>query len=135
MNPRAKTSMYRGVHWDRHHQCWATEIEVRGIRFKLGRFKNEVDAMRAYDIACEHFDVPERRNFGAHESYRYEQRVRACWKCKGLGLIGGEYQRATGTNLHMKFIAGFSQLRDCPHCAGAGYFLQDTIVFAASEAA
>lgn len=132
---RAKTSLYRGVHWDRHHHCWATEIEVRGVRFKLGRFNNEVDAMRAYDIACELFDVPERRNFGAHESYTCVRRIKPCAKCAGLGLVGGEYQRAAGTNHHMKFIASLSAWRNCPKCDGAGYFLQDNILFAPSAPA
>ena len=133
--PAASTSPFRGVHWDRYHECWSVEIEVARKRFKLGRFDDERDAARAYDIAAEFLGVPERRNFGAHDDYTHSKRVRPCYKCKGLGLVGGEYQVSAGMNHHMKFITRIGQWKDCPQCEGAGYFIQDLLVFEKSDPA
>lgn len=49
-------SEYKGVYWDREKSRWRAQIGVRGKRIKLGRFREEAAAARAYDeAALEHF--------------------------------------------------------------------------------
>jgi len=47
---RAKTSLYKGVYWDRQHKIWRARIG-RPQR-EVGRFASEEDAARAYDAAA-----------------------------------------------------------------------------------
>lgn len=48
-NPK-KTSLYRGVSWDKKRKKWVAEIRFNNKRNHLGRFENEVDAALAYDL-------------------------------------------------------------------------------------
>jgi len=44
-----KTSIYKGVHWDKESQKWRALIEKDGKHYYLGRFSNEEDAARTHD--------------------------------------------------------------------------------------
>jgi len=43
-----KTSKYTGVCFDKYRNKWSAEIRIKGVKKKLGRFINEVDAYNAY---------------------------------------------------------------------------------------
>jgi len=43
-----KTSIYRGVHWDKKSKKWHVQAQLNGKRVYLGRFHNEVEAAAAY---------------------------------------------------------------------------------------
>lgn len=43
------SSKYRGVHWDKARNKWATHIGFNKKHYALGRFNNEEDAAKAYD--------------------------------------------------------------------------------------
>ena len=45
------TSKYIGVHWDKIRNKWKSEIWINGKNKYLGRFINEIDASKAYQIA------------------------------------------------------------------------------------
>lgn len=58
------TSQYKGVMWDRLHNCWKAKIIVNGERINLGSFKTEEDAALKYDAAAkEHFGEFSSLNF------------------------------------------------------------------------
>lgn len=44
-----KTSKYTGVSWDKVNNKWVASIGLNKKYIKLGRFKNELDAKKAYD--------------------------------------------------------------------------------------
>ncbi len=46
------TSKYKGVYWHKRDQKWEAHIRVNGKKIYLGRFINEVEAAKAYDIAA-----------------------------------------------------------------------------------
>jgi hypothetical protein len=128
---RAQSSIYRGVSWDRgtgvrSTRLYRAEITVRGQRYKLGRWRDERDAARAYDLACEQLGVPERRNFGAHKPYDdltlLRAGMRVCRRCRGVGLIGGEFHPRGGPGSHGRFLK-LGRWRECGECGGAGYLL------------
>lgn len=50
--PRAGSSAYKGVYWDRRAQRWHARIRADGKRRHLGYFTDEEDAARAYDTAA-----------------------------------------------------------------------------------
>jgi len=54
-----KTSQYKGVSYDRTMHKWRTRICKDGVRYFLGRFKNEKKAAMAYNEAA-------RRMFGEY---------------------------------------------------------------------
>lgn len=43
------SSKYKGVHWDKARNKWATHIGFNKKHYALGRFNNEEDAAKAYD--------------------------------------------------------------------------------------
>jgi len=45
-----RTSIFRGVHFDRQTGLWRAEVKTAGKRFRLGRFASEVDAAEAARI-------------------------------------------------------------------------------------
>lgn len=47
-----KSSKYKGVSWNRIGKIWRAFIYKNRKQFYLGRFKNEEDAAKAYDIAA-----------------------------------------------------------------------------------
>lgn len=49
---RIGTSQYKGLSWDSRTKSWATMLVCQGQRIWLGRFKDELDAARAYDQAA-----------------------------------------------------------------------------------
>lgn len=50
------TSKYRGVHWDKQQGKWRVHISVNGRTRHVGRFKDEMEAVQAYNRAArEHF--------------------------------------------------------------------------------
>jgi hypothetical protein len=120
------TSPFRGVHWDWERQRYRAEIEVRNRRYKLGWHADDRDAALAYDAACETLGVPERRNFGAHPLYTEYQllrsRTRECNHCRGLGMLGGEFNMKAGAGSHCRFIR-LGPVRQCESCRGAGYIV------------
>jgi AP2 domain len=48
----SSTSAYKGVCWKTTAQAWVAQIQVNKEHFYLGKFANEVDAARAYDVAA-----------------------------------------------------------------------------------
>lgn len=44
-----KTSIYSGVSYDKSTNKWTAELMEKRKRYKIGRFKNEIDAAKAYD--------------------------------------------------------------------------------------
>jgi len=47
---REKSSIYKGVTWDKSRNKWAGRIKHHGKGIFLGRFLNEIDAALAYDV-------------------------------------------------------------------------------------
>lgn len=45
----AKTSEFKGVHWRPQSNQWIAQIQVAGVKIRIGQFANEIDAARAYD--------------------------------------------------------------------------------------
>lgn len=125
------TSSYRGVHWDRGKGKFRAEIEVNTRRYKLGWWLDDLAAAQAYDLACEQLNVPERRNFGAHQVYDdltlLRSRMSGCPKCRGVGQTGGEFHPKGGPGSHGRFIK-LGQWRECQHCNGAGYLIDESKV-------
>lgn len=74
---KAGTSRYKGVFWDRARNgwldphaggLWTAQITVGYKRILLGRFRDEVEAARAYDAAARlYFGEFSRTNFGIEE--------------------------------------------------------------------
>jgi hypothetical protein len=50
--PNKKTPRYKGVHWCKESRIWKAVIKFEGRKQNLGKFKNEIDAARAYDKAA-----------------------------------------------------------------------------------
>ena len=46
------SSRFRGVCFDKSRGRWSAHIRFHGKRMRLGRFKNEIDAAKAYDAAA-----------------------------------------------------------------------------------
>jgi len=46
------TSKYRGVSWDKRGKYWVVYIQIEGKQNRLGKFDNEIDAAKAYDVAA-----------------------------------------------------------------------------------
>ncbi len=46
---RPLSSPYKGVTWDRHASSWKAQITCSGMNHHLGRFKQPLEAARAYD--------------------------------------------------------------------------------------
>lgn len=44
---RIKTSKYKGVHWSKIAKMWIVQIEIKGKKVYLGRFKTELEAYEA----------------------------------------------------------------------------------------
>lgn len=49
LNHRKLTSKFHGVHFDSKSQLWHAQIMVDRKKHRLGRFKSEIDAAKAYD--------------------------------------------------------------------------------------
>ena len=43
------TSQFKGVYWDKCRNLFAARLKHKGKRYFIGRFKNEIDAAKAYD--------------------------------------------------------------------------------------
>ncbi len=46
------SSTYKGVSWDRSRSRWQAKIEIDGRCHNLGRYDDEAEAARAYDVAA-----------------------------------------------------------------------------------
>jgi len=44
-----KTSIFKGVFWDRDRKKWKAQITLNKKQYSLGRFDSEIEAARAYD--------------------------------------------------------------------------------------
>lgn len=44
-----KTSIFKGVSWNKYHNKWKAQISVNGKRKHIGYFDNDLDAAVAYD--------------------------------------------------------------------------------------
>lgn len=49
---RDGSSQYKGVRWHNRDGIWEANIKISGKQRYIGRFADEVDAARAYDIAA-----------------------------------------------------------------------------------
>lgn len=49
---RKTASRFVGVSFDKNNPAWVSCIQYKGKRINLGRFKNEIDAAKAYDAAA-----------------------------------------------------------------------------------
>jgi hypothetical protein len=49
------TSKYHNVHFDKTENVWDCRITYNGKQIRIGRFKNEIDAARAYDEAAKKY--------------------------------------------------------------------------------
>lgn len=52
---KIRTSKYKGVHWRKNRSRWSAEIRVNKILVKIGSFKDEDLAAKAYDQAARLF--------------------------------------------------------------------------------
>lgn len=50
-----KISKYKGVMFDKYRNKWKVRIKVDGKEIAIGRFNNEIEAARAYDIYAEKY--------------------------------------------------------------------------------
>jgi hypothetical protein len=48
----ASTSIYKGVYWWKHRQCWIAKITVNGSPKTLGQYDNQEEAALAYNAAA-----------------------------------------------------------------------------------
>jgi hypothetical protein len=55
---RPKSSVYKGVHWDKEYNNWRARIFVHGVRIHLGRFRTEKEAASAYNEAAAQYYGP-----------------------------------------------------------------------------
>ena len=46
---RGSLSRYKGVSWDRNQNCYQAHIQLNGKSIKIGTFKSEIAATKAYD--------------------------------------------------------------------------------------
>jgi hypothetical protein len=46
------SSKYKGLYWRKDRKRWEVEIRANNKRHRLGRFVDELDAARAYDVAA-----------------------------------------------------------------------------------
>jgi hypothetical protein len=53
------SSQFRGVSWDKLASKWRVQIHLNGKQKYIGRFDEELDAARAYNVALIHFGVDE----------------------------------------------------------------------------
>lgn len=54
LNARGKggTSQFKGVAWDKANQKWMANIMINGRNHRIGRFRDELEAARAYNDAA-----------------------------------------------------------------------------------
>ena len=61
---RGKSSIFKGVSWDKKRRKWRVEITVNKKQIMLGRFPSEMEAAKAYDReAIYYFGVFAKPNF------------------------------------------------------------------------
>jgi len=66
---RRKTSVYKGVSWDKRDGRWIAQITVDRRSIRLGSFTNELDGALAYDEAARRFFGEfARTNFNDHSN-------------------------------------------------------------------
>lgn len=69
MSPRGGSSKFKGVCYDKKRKSWEAYVGTGKTRVRLGRFKEEIDAARAYDTkAQELYGEFARLNFPAGAS-------------------------------------------------------------------
>ena len=50
--PKGGSSQYKGVYWSKQKQRWIAEVRCNDRKYRIGRFRNEQEAARAYDEAA-----------------------------------------------------------------------------------
>jgi hypothetical protein len=51
-NRKQKTSIYKGVSYDKRHECFYSRIMLNGEYYHLGTFQDAISAALAYDEAA-----------------------------------------------------------------------------------
>lgn len=49
------SSNFKGVTWLKRRRRWQSRVKLIGRNYYLGEFKNEITAVRAYDIKAQHY--------------------------------------------------------------------------------
>lgn len=74
-----KSSKYKGLTWDKTNKSWAVSVNVNKKRIWLGRFKDEIEAAKAYDDAAKKaFGEFAKLNFGEGGIYATPEKELSC---------------------------------------------------------
>lgn len=49
---KGSSSSYLGVTWDSSRSKWSSRLKCKGKTFNIGRFNNEIEAAKAYDLVA-----------------------------------------------------------------------------------
>ncbi len=69
---RSGTSRYKGVCWDKYFNKWEARVQLQPKRYLIGRFKNEIEAAKAYDTKAKEL-------FGEFARLNFPETTRSCF--------------------------------------------------------